>query len=269
MGWKPVHEAHAIERVRVLIEFSSPLSEKQLTKFVVPTTEKFRDFGFDQIARAESTIQGIILAPAGGPGSIQQQNQNGWVMQRTDRRQIIEEAGFRDGVFGYMSTEYGRWENLASRFWDLFEGPLAQAIVNVDVNTIKLEYWDKFIFAGNSAEADVNTLLKAIDPAIPEEVTRGASLWHSHVGWFESFQGCMVLINRNFDVVDERLPDRSQRVCNVLTLVELRQPRNIESNDDIRAIFEYLHNRSLLLFGSSISEEQRVNVNINLEDYVV
>lgn len=268
MGWKPAHEAHAIERVRLLVEFSSPLSEKQLTKFTLPITQRFRDFGFDQIARAESTIQNIVLAPAGLASPVQQQNQNGWVMQRTDKRQVVEEAGFRDGVFGYMSMEYGRWENLASRFWDLFEGPLAQAIESVDISTIKLEYWDKFIFVGNPADANVNNLLNNIDPAIPAVVTNGASLWHSHIGWFESFQNSVVLINRNFDVVDERLSDKTQRACNVLTLVEIRQPREVSTVERLKVILEYIHKRSLLLFGSSLTEEQRVNVNMKMEDYI-
>lgn len=266
MGWKPVHEAHAIDRVRVLIEFSSPLSEKQLNKFTAPITENFRDFGFDQIARAESTIQNIVLPPVGA-GPITQQAQNGWVLKRTASKQLVEEAGFRDGVFGYMSTEYGRWENLASRFWDIFEHALTAAIDTVDVSLIKLEYWDKFIFAGAPADANLSALLANTDPAIPLEVLSGASLWHSHVGWFESHQNSMVLINRNFDVVDEHLADQVRRACNIFTLVELRQPREVSSTREVREILEHLHKRSLLLFGSSISEDQRANIGLNLEDY--
>lgn len=267
MSWKPIHEAHAIDRVRILVQFNSPLTEKLLTKAAAPATSKFQELGFQQLHRSESTIQSLVISPQAGP-IVPEIAQNGWVLKRSSAGLLTEEAGFRDGVFGYMSTEYGRWENLAARFWDVFESPLSIALDSADISSIRLEYWDRFVFEGKAKSANVRDLLVAVDPVLPETVVSGTSLWHSHSGWFESHNEDVVLVNRNIDVIDEPSAEGSRRNCNIFTLVELRAVKAIEHVQSCKAALEHLHRRSLALFGSSLTEAQRNNIGLNIADYI-
>lgn len=267
MGWKPIHEAHAIDRVRILVQFNSPLTDKILAKAAAPATSKFQELGFEQLLRAESTIQGFMISVQPGP-IVPEIAQNGWVLKRSSAGVLTEEAGFRDGVFGYMSTEYGRWENLATRFWDVFESSLSIALDSVDISSIKLEYWDRFVFDGQPASANLRDLLVTVDPVIPESAVTGAALWHSHSGWFENHNENVVLVNRNIDVIDEPSAEGPRRHCNIFTLVELRAAKAIDNVQNCKTTLEHLHRRSLALFGSSLAEAQRNNIGLNLADYL-
>jgi uncharacterized protein (TIGR04255 family) len=263
MTWRAIHEAHAIDRVRIMLQFNEALNDKLLQKATVPVADRFRDLGFESVARAESLMQTILLSGDGGP--VQQPAQNGWVLKRAG----AEEAGLRDRVFGYLSTEYGRWENLESRFWDIFRDPLSLALESVNLTNIKLEYWDRFVFDGDPADADAKLLLESIDPAVPVGSIAGATLWHSHAGWFEARDGNPVLINRNFDAIDQSIEGELRRVLNVFTLVDLRPQQPVGSIEEVIAILNYLHNRSLLLFGNSIKEQFRDAIGLDLRNYAI
>ena len=119
MTWKPRHEAHAIERVRVMFPFSGPLTTKILREASADAIAHSQSYGFDSVIPAESSIQGIniSIAPRGNvPQSLKATSQkNGTVLQRHSDGDVVEEVGFRDGVFGYVTTTYGRWKNLLGR----------------------------------------------------------------------------------------------------------------------------------------------------------
>ncbi len=267
MSWKPLHEAHAIDRVRILVQFNSPLTDKTLTKAASPATSKFRELGFEEIQRASSTIQNLMIPNQGAP-MPPESTENGWVLKRSAAGVVEEEAGFRDGVFGYLSTEYGRWENLSKRFWDIFENSLTISLESIDIASVKLEYWDRFVFDGEATNADLNDLLLAFDPVIPRDVISGAALMHSHAGWFEDHVGSPVLVNRNIDVIEEHNAEQKLRICNIFTLVEFRPNPLIDSVQTCKDVLEHLHRRSLALFGSSVSEVQREKIGLNLKDYL-
>lgn len=263
MVWRAIHEAHAIDRVRVTLQFNEALNDKLLQKAAAPVAERYRDLGFETVERAEGPIQTIVLTQDLTP--LKPLVKNGWVLKRGS---TTEEAGFRDLTFGYVSTEYGRWENLETRFWEVFRDALSTALENIDLAQINLEYWDRFIFDGNPSAADARSLLAEVDPSVPPESISGATLWHSHAGWFEQREGSPVLINRNFDAIDQTLEDEVRRVLNIFTLVNLRPQRSMVLAE-VEDALNYLHNRSLLLFGNSIREEFRRAIGLNLERYTI
>jgi uncharacterized protein (TIGR04255 family) len=266
MTWKPIHEAHAIDRVRILLQFTSPLTDKLLARATDSVISGFQQLGFEQVLRAESTIQSLVISVQ--PGQVVPEvSQNGWLLRRSTSGTLVEEAGFRDGVFGYFSTEYGRWENLEKRFHDVFGAPLKVALDSVDVTSIKLEYWDRFAFEGVPDQADIRDLLVSVDPSIPVASASGSTLWHSHSGWFEDFDGDKVLINRNIDLVDEPPPAESRRLCNIYTLTEFRGTTPVDNLPKVTKVLEHLHRRSLALFGASLTDTQRKNIGLNLSDY--
>lgn len=262
MTWKPAHGAHAIDRVRVLVNFDDPIPDKLLQRAAGETTGRFEDLGFDSLSRADSSILNIILS--GQAARTPQEPKNGWVLKRGG---IVEEAGFRDGVFGYVTAEYGRWENLVSRFTDIFSAPLNLALQSVYVETVKLEYLDRFIFDGPADQADTSKLLPEVDPAINSDATAGSSVWHSYVGWFEQMLDGKALINRNFDIVEEEIDGKIRRVAKIRTMTDYRPASKIDDIDHIYVALDELHRRSLLLLGSSISSEAQEQIGMDLEDY--
>lgn len=245
-----------------MLQFNEALNDKLLQKAASPVSERYRDLGFETVERAEGPIQTIILTQDGAP--IKPPAKNGWVLKRGS----AEEVGFRDLTFGYVSTEYGRWENLESRFWDIFRDALTVALESVDLAQIRLEYWDRFVFEGDPAEADARLLLAEVDPSVPPGSISGATLWHSHAGWFEQRDGNPVLINRNFDAIDQTIESEPRRVLNIFTLVDLR-PQGSTTVSEVESVLSYLHNRALLLFGASINQDFRSAIGLDLEKYSI
>lgn len=265
--WKPRHEAHAIERVRLLFTFREPIPSKVVAKSSYETRQQAYDLGFDAVGPAESSIATIKLQARNAP-QTEPSARNGFVMRRHQDGALVEEIGFRDMVYGYMTKTYGRWESLVARL----EEALIPALDNIsdiaELDAIKLEYWDSFVFEGNPLEANVSNLLSVVDAAIPPDVRAGSSAWHSHVGWFEGNEESPTLINRNIDVVDTSNEEgQNMRSLGIYTLVERRSKSNPIDFQSVRDLIDGMHNRSLLLFGESLSEEYRNQIGINLEAY--
>lgn len=273
MPWNPIHDAHAIDRVRILVLFEDPLPTKLLARVTESVVNKHADLGFAQIKRVKSAVKSVEVQKGFAP--IDNTERNGWVLQRLSGDALVEEAGFRDNVFGYFSLEYGRWENLITRFKDIFEAPLTEVFVNAGMATIKMEYWDKFVFEGDRNAADANEILMSIDRSIPAFATSGEQLWHSNIGWFETYEESPVLLNRNIQTVDEanadsddlNVEDGLHRIMDIYTLTELREAEKFSESDRFFEALEFLHKRSLTLFGESINEQMRERIGLDLESY--
>jgi len=267
MTWKPRHEAHAIERVRVLFAFREPVPAKVVSRSSAEITAKFSELGFNSVEPVEGSVATIKLQPNAAP-EREPAARNGLVMRRHKDSVIAEEVGFRDLVYGYMTTTYGRWEAMRRRLDEVLLPALDHVIDIVELDSMKLEYWDSFIFEGDPSKADISDLLAFVDPSIPEDVLRGSSAWHSHSGWFEGEEPFPVLINRNLDMVDRKDNEgRTVRALGVYTLVEKRSSADALDIGSARSSLDEMHNRSLLLFGNTISAEYREQLGIDLEAY--
>jgi len=268
MSWKPRHEAHAIERVRVMIPFKDPLTTKVLRSASADAVARAHEFGFDTLLPAESTIGNILITPSGAvaPQKVSGQ-ENGVVLKRQQDGSVIEEVGFRDGTFGYVSATYGRWENLLGRLREVVLPTLQNVEQVADLASVKLEYWDSFHFDGDPANADTTHILEQVDASIPPNVVTGGSQWHSHIGWFEDIGGFQVLINRNIDVADRKGEADQVRSMTIYTMVEIRAGNQSLEIVDIEGHLDTLHRRSLRLFGETLSEVYRGMIGLNLADY--
>lgn len=266
MSWKPRHEAHAIERVRVMLPFKDPLTTKLLTSASKAIVEASGKFGFDTVLPADSAIATLNISFSDISSRTSAQ-QNGTVLRRHSEGSRVEEVGFRDGAFGYVTTTYGRWENLRNRLAEVVFPALLNVENAVDLGAVKLEYWDTFRFDGPPEKADVRGVLKNPDVTLPDNVVSGGAQWHSHVGWFESSDIGPILINRNFDATD-RVVDKgtASRILSIYTMVEQRSEAGIAVGQ-VADILDKLHNRSLQLFGSALSENYRTMIGINLDNY--
>lgn len=265
MTWKPMHEAHAIERVRVRFRFQEPLPSKILTKAINGIVESAPALGFNSVTPAESGIATFSIQPGGVPK--QEPSKNGVVLRRHSDGDVVEEVGFRDLVFGYVTTTYGRWENLRQRLEEVLLPALRNAEAAIDLGAIKLEYWDGFRFDGDPGKADAVGLLANLDVALPPEVRASQSTWHSHIGWFEGGEASPMLINRNLDMVDRTEAEKILRFLRIYTLVERRpgvEPLEIPT---VSETLEVMHKRALRLLGESLTKEYREMIGLDLSAY--
>lgn len=267
MTWRPRHKAHAIERVRLLFTFREPVPTKVIDRTSHKTREQASDLGFDAIGPADSSIATIKLQAHNAP-QTEPSAKNGYVMRRHQDGTVVEEVGFRDMVYGYMTMTYGRWHSLVARLEEVLLPALDSAGDVAELDAIKLEYWDTFVFDGNPLEADVAKLLNVTDRTIPSDVSAGGSAWHSHVGWFEGNAETPTLINRNIDVADASNGEgQDMRSLGIYTLVERRSKSAPLDFQSVRQNINCMHNRSLLLFGESLTAEYRDQIGIDLEVY--
>lgn len=267
MSWKPRHEAHAIERVRVLLAFKDPLTSKLLSSATNVIASKSKELGFDSVLPAESAVAMIKIDITGGSPE-QDVTKNGTLLQRHVDGRRIEEVGFRDGGFGYLTLTYGRWENLRGRLEEVVYPALQLIQAAAELKTVKLEYWDSFQFEGPPDKADIDGLLDNFQSSLPKEVLSGGSQWHSHIGWFENSDFGPVLINRNFDVADRKSENEEKvRVLTAYSMVEQRGESGQVPFDQVDTILTQLHDRSLLLFGEALTNEYREQIGIDLDNY--
>lgn len=262
MPWQPLHEAHAIERVRLLIGFKEPLPSKVLRNVSEPIAAEPGKYFFDEVARVDSTILELQIGPGGEP-KPQPAGQNGTVFRRHSGPAVVEELALRDSVFGYMTSQYGRWRNFVDRLEGTLVPPAISALQVADASLVKLEYWDTFAFNGDAKKANVAEVLAHVPSGIPEESAAGATTWHNHVGWFEADEGNRLLINQNFDAVDRTHEDGTvERVLNVYTLVEERFDHWSLSEENLKELLDKLHQRSIELLGAALKPEFRKEIGL-------
>lgn len=268
MTWKPLHEAHAVERVRVLFHFADPLPSKMLRSAFKDIVDAAPELGFDMVAPAGSSVSTIVVDPSRPGSASRQSEENGVILRRHVDNVWLEEVGFRDSRFGYVSNVYGRWKNLRERISEVLVPALEKAEPAIDLASIRLEYWDSFNFDGDVSTADASGLLAEPIDGIPTNALQGASTWHSHIGWFEEVNGDPLLINRNIDMVS-RLNEKDEQIktLGIYTLVERRGANGGISIRNVTDILEHLHNRSLTLFGETLSQPYREKIGIDLEAY--
>lgn len=277
MTWKPIHEAHSIDNVRIILQLKEALPDKILNRITAPLSERFQDLGFDSIAPADSATARVVVS-VDNQQATQMSKKNGVVLQKLEGQRILEEAGYRDSTFGFMSFEYARWAALQNRFWELFEESLEVAIDATDIASIKLEYWDRFFFDGALQTANAYDLLENIDPFIPQSNITGEALWHSHIGWFETYKDHTVLVNRNIQAVDEThqlvdnadesadqadQEDAKRRVVKLYTLVELRFSSETVGIAFVKEGLQHLHDRSLGVFSQCLIGDVRARLGID------
>ena len=265
MAWKPLNKKHSIERVCIVIQFSDTLSLKYLDQITESDVNFRSKYGFNQIEQVHG-IPNAELPPLGSRFSIED-SQKGLSIKRMTEESVVEEANFRSGSFSYVSVEYERWKNLEQRFFAIFQDPVSKVLNNTDILSIKLQYWNKFIFGGQYDEASLSTVLEVVDPTFPDEVIAGKTLWHSHIGWFEKLFDQQVLINRNIGVVDEKSEQDFVRVLNIYTLTDLRPDNNFITIQNIKKVLGSLHNKSGAVFGNTIPKKLRKEIGLSLDDY--
>jgi uncharacterized protein (TIGR04255 family) len=261
--WKPVHEAHAIERVRLLLSFAEPVPARAIALAGEHVIADHRRWGLDTSERI-SPSQQIMLAPN---VTAQPAGNEGYVFKKLDGENVVEEVGFRAGLLGYMTTTYGRWDTLRSRVEAFFSPAIDRLKGVVDFADVQLEYWDAFLFDGELEMADARDILASRDVGIPEYALGPGRFWHNHTGWFEARDDEAFLVNRNIGVASRQIDSAQNMSATIYSLVRRRAAEASIESDKIFSIIDIMHKISNTVFGETISGEMRERIGLDLREY--
>jgi len=260
--WKPVHEVHAIERVRLTISLREALTKKALKSAAEPIAAAPNAYDLKETV----TDQYRVDVGPDGPKVVREDNIG---FRRYSGEQVAEEIIFGHSAFGYTTHTYGRWSMLAERVRSLFDQPLNHALSNTDCSSAKLEYWDRFIFDGPIAEANAFDLLDIGGFEIPTKSIGAGCFWHSHCGWFEFYLHSQYLVNRDIGVsVAERLdvPEEKKMSVTFHTLAEKRFDESDISSCQVFGVVDGAHKLANKTFGGVVKREFREVIGLTLED---
>ncbi len=221
MRWRLAHEDHAIERVSVTFQFAEPVPSKPWQRLLNAATLRLPENGFNSTSDDVELNLAQLVMPGGGPfsqggalvigpgGAIIGAGQPGAPPStgRTFRvvggNEVREEVSLHRHQVVYSTTLYDRWTSYKERMLALLSPLLDQSLPVVNLGTIKLEYWDRFVFMEAAEGADYRDLLRSGSRHLPSFPFDRNDLWHSHIGYFtQPGLSAKRLLNLNIDVMD-------------------------------------------------------------------
>ena len=183
-GFKPIHDAHAIERVSIGIQFVEPLNETDF-KTIRELASTFKD---DLPRQVE--IQGMMVS-FGPPGrSPDPSFPGGFLLQDMERDgSISSELRVETASMTYGTDTYNRWQDVWSKAKKYFNILIPQFLSYSKIVSINLTYVDKFVWDGEISECQPSLLLRNNSEYICSHVYNSGELWHTHTGKFVGVEG--------------------------------------------------------------------------------
>lgn len=239
MGWKPINPSHAIERVRLLIQFASPMPPKMIEALGAKFDKSANKLSLS--ARIPTEIVDVQLDNITGISAAKKSS--GWQVQRsTQPGKIIEAVILDPNGFLYESSEYFSWKKLFERFNKVSSLIVEKIKEDISVELVHLEYWDRFVHDVPDTTPPAGLFCPALIAVLPGASAAGTDPWHLHRGWFENADDRKFLVNQNIDVHIATIGSGQQRSVALYTRVELRSPtKNLELSgfkDDIRVMHD-------------------------------
>ena len=265
MTWRPLHSQHAIERVRLIVQFNEQVPAKVVRRM----SDSLFALRHETRMTGPTPTQGLSFSMVQVEGGMIPQPQavtNGWQFTRNASNNAPLEVVVFDGMsVTYETTEYQRWDAFRRRTKKVLDEVLMTACEAVDFQALSIEYVDRFMFAGHATEAKVDDLLTGASPMLHPDAGSGKHLWHLHRGWFEDFNGGKVLINQNFDaqegiVAGQTAPTRSMQV---LTKAELRADSFDLSAEKYEENLETLHDLTKSHFKAAILQSHHESLGLH------
>lgn len=186
VGFKPLHEAHAIETVVVSVQFQQPLPDDVLrAAFQVADSFHERLNG-----KQEMRSMGVRIGPE---GVTQMQSQSaalpdGLVRFRANPSAVtVEELRVERQSLTYVTQIYGGWQHFwqgASSFINPVLTSIASALGIGAVTSYALTYIDRFVWEGDPSQCKAGLLLNEGTVFASPFVLSSDDLWHSHSGQF-------------------------------------------------------------------------------------
>lgn len=227
MNWRPAHEAHAIERATLTFSFHQEVPAKALHDAVGLVATTILSQGFQP--SVPSPPNNVFIVSVGAATPVQPQIE-GRGFQIVRGGELIEELVFQRGYVAYTTTRYTRWKTVVERVAALAGTAIIKLMEVVHLSSLKVEYYDRFVFEGEKEQADFSTAIRENSKFVPRFHSGMSDLWHSHVGFFVTTPGgYQRLINANVDVLDvvrnppkPEMPRELRRSIGVYTMSEDR-----------------------------------------------
>lgn len=266
-GFKPIHDAHAIERVSTGIQFAHPINESGF-KEIREMAMTFKD---DLPRQVE--IQGMTLS-FGPLGELPSPPSEGFILQNMERNgSVSSELRIETTSISYRTDTYTRWDEVWSTAKKYFDKLIPKFLTNSKIASIDLKYFDKFVWDGNISECQPNFLLRKDSKYVCPHVYNSNDLWHTHTGKFLRVgENIKRLLNLNLDCLDEKEPSGDEkRIVKILTAItdNLNQPgyspTHIELDAAVNFIDEHiamLHVFSKETFGDIISDDMSTRIGL-------
>lgn len=266
MGWSPLTPSHAIERVRMLVQFRQDVPEKLASQAAHLVSKVAAETRLNGPVPVQGFTLGFQVAPDGITRlAAPQSSPSGWQFVRmSSSGQPLEVLQLRGNQILYETTEYRNWSAFQQRHAKVIAPATKVTSDALDVELVSLEYVDKFRFLGDPSRAAPRDLLVGIDAQVHPDASSGRSMFHVHRGWYEASASGDLLINLNLDAVDVLTDPQKQleRWISVTTKAEARAPMFQIETLPMEDLLDFLHKATGKYFRETIHPSMLAEVGI-------
>jgi len=194
VAFNPINSPHSIERCSATVVFSENVPEKLLRKLIVDLSKTLPQ----GVSRTASRAFKFDVTTGQVTTEVEEGTLPGAFISADKQNQFM----LAPNALSWTTERYVRWKPFVGQL-DSFFGPVLDGVLEaVSPQSVRLEYSDRFNWAGDWNDFDVKTLLRA-DPAfVAQRVLSGDGRWHTHSGWFDKVDNLRRLTNVNIDVAD-------------------------------------------------------------------
>jgi len=181
VGFEPIFGKHAIERCGLTLSFNQPLPDKAFGKLLADTTDRIgAEAGLTKTQRPTFGIK-IDLKTQ----SVSQENVQPPATFSTpdDSIQMI----LMPEAIVWLTTNYIRWPPFINQFKTVADDILNTYLDALTPTSIRLEYWDRFIWSGTWEDMKPSELIRPDSQCHVPHALKAKREWHSHAGWFKYF----------------------------------------------------------------------------------
>lgn len=259
MLWSPLHDGHAIERVRVAFVFNEPVAKK-----IIEGSGREFDLRRTDLRFAERQSVDVFDINLAVPSSLSQQNKRqGWQAHRQSQPGTISEAvTFEPMQLSYESADYRGWTKAKSRIEKVIGFPIHSSVNIFGVSAFSFECTDRFLFSGKPEHADVSSLLSSeLGAVLTKEARSGNELWHIHRGWFETSNDGRLLININVESqMGHKHTGEEAKSIQLHTKVEIKPSPEDDIANLWRVWLDNLHSKANAVFSSCLTDVSRKSI---------
>lgn len=249
--WVPASESHAIENVGVTFIFSEQLP----IKYVKSASNYADSFLTSGKYSSKKEIYESNFEIEGPEARSKSSELVGYSYSQKD---LNEEAVRFQKDFAYFSAvEYGTWKAFSQEAYEVLGPYLTQSLEITEIESIKLEYFDRFVFEGKPSDADFSEILETSGLGLPEEAIKNGMPWHDRKGWFEILDVGPILINSNIlatEVLHRDRPENPLMSVQIITVIETKFSTHMNDYDNIKSVMEALHDKSKETLRSLITD---------------
>lgn len=232
-SWRPLHDAHAIERALIGVTFSQEMTDLPLKRAINAAREAIAKFGAGLFV--ENPVQEVQLNfhPATGASRGAVPRESGMEFVRHQRPNEPGEIFAIDrNSIRFETRHYTRWSPLMDRAMPAIAATLPIYMATVPLLGVSLEYYDRF------------DAVDAVAARAGEVIARGRYVsnaafsdeeqWHCRTGWYENSPQPKArrLTNVDVNVADAQLaPDTINRVIVIRTF--MRETYNLPGSEPL------------------------------------